>query len=135
MQVQQLLKRNKGLILVILIVILILYVYVNGENSAANYKNEILKKPIVATGLVTSIRSKYKHGYEISYEFLVDNVKHGSTASSSKYESIKNIIVGKRFPVIFNRDEISFNEILIMPEDFNNYDMAFPDSLAWVRRP
>ena len=133
MIIREILKKCSKIIAFLLVLALAILIYINGERNAEEYRKKISANPTLTNGVVTNLEFRIKHGYQIDYEFFVEGVKRAGSLSSSRYESIKNELIGKSFPVIFKSDDPSFSEILVFPEDFERYKLSFPDSLRWVR--
>ena len=94
--------------------------------------NKLSENRTYTTGLVTKVNRISKGGGAIYYEYVVGNQrKVGSKVYGNIDESAK-ILIGKRFPLIYNASDINTNEILINKNDFNAYSVSFPDSLIWV---
>ena len=123
-------KRGKWLPLAISIIILIL-IYLQGEMKEKKRANEILKNPEIGIGKVYSIKIIDKRGYKIAYEFNYDN-KIYSNFSVDTYDYIRDKVVGKTFPVIFNKMHPDKCDILIFKRDFKRFNLSYPDSLSWV---
>ncbi len=52
-----------------------------------------------------------------------------------RYRYSHQYLLGNFFPVIANKTEpLRFCEILVCKDDFNEYDIPFPDSLQWVEK-
>jgi len=97
-----------------------------------NFVNEILEEPVMSTGVIKSIVFKAKKGYYIEYDFNINGGMLSSSTYRSDIGSIRNIIVNKSFPVIYNKRHNDKNEILFLPEDFKEFKMPYPDSLKWI---
>ncbi len=71
--------------------------------------------------------------HSVCYKFLANNQQH----SSCEFEVVSNsklrlMLIGKKFPVIYNPEEPEESVILITKYDFEHYNLDYPDSLKWV---
>jgi hypothetical protein len=74
-----------------------------------------------------------KSGHSICFKFSINNQQfkscHTETFSNSK---LRLMLLGKKFPVIYNPEKPEECDILITEYDFKEYDLVYPDSLYWV---
>ncbi|HNJ27641.1 MAG TPA: hypothetical protein PLQ40_01730 [Ferruginibacter sp.] len=94
-------------------------------------------------GVVYDYRQKAKFTPAIKYQFDYGGKTYFSYSSSSNsrlfnwedpYKLLFNHIKGKSFPVVLSKDNISkYNKILIIPDDFKEFNLQYPDSLNWVK--
>lgn len=96
----------------------------NQEKIKANYK--------VVNGTITNVSFKSKLGYLLNYSFDYNLTTNFAETYSSKYAPLRNYLLHKSFPVVVSTANPKDNDILITPADFKNYNIPFPDSLAWV---
>lgn len=107
-------------------------VYYYYSLKGEKFVNKIMEHPKLTTGIITNVTYVAKKGYYLEYNFYID----GGTTSSGAYkggvESIRNSIVNKSFPVIYNKYESDKNTMLILPEHFKEFNLPYPDSLRWI---
>lgn len=116
-----------------IIIIISFFIYINAKKSGDNYRSNILKNPSVTSGTVTGVDLKGRLGNFIEYHFSYDGNFFSSDGNAHKeYSSLRNFIINKNFPVVFDSLNPNYNMILILPEDFKSYNIPFPDSLKWV---
>ena len=74
-----------------------------------------------------------KSGHSICFRFSINNQQfkscYAETFSNSK---LRLMLLGKKFPVIYNPEKPEECDILITEYDFKEYDLVYPDSLYWV---
>jgi hypothetical protein len=131
MQIKQIIK--SPIISIAIITTIVLLIYITGKKGGDNYKANILNKPSLTTGIVTDVDLKGRLGNFIEYHFTYNgNTVYSNGNARKEYASLKNFIIYKQFPVIFSSVSPSYNMMLILPEDFKDYNVPFPDSLNWV---
>jgi len=131
-------KKNTLLASVIAILLIICCTfYLVSEKNKKSLRDKILIKQNISTGIIV----KYTHGYKsiakYEYRFQFNGKDYYSNSSSSSfvdnYVTIGNTVVNKSFPVIFNTEDPDLSKLLIVPDDFKEYNIPFPDSLNWVK--
>lgn len=121
------------------ITIMALAFYLKGHYDVKRQKNKILEKYTIVKGIVREYSSDgAKHGSSVKYSFGYNNELYyasssGSSFFSEKYFDLQSFLIGKSFPVILSVKDPTLNQILIIPEDFELYNIPFPDSLQWVK--
>jgi hypothetical protein len=119
--------------------ILFIVFYLISDRNYKTFRDKILESPSIVFGEVIEYSSDgAKHGSSIKYRFSYNNKTFNSKSSgtsffSNRYSSLQSFIDGKKFPVIFNKKDPEMNQMLIIPDDFEFYNMPFPDSLQWVK--
>ena len=87
----------------------------------------------MTTGTVIGVDLKGRPGNFIKYNFAYNgNTIYSHGNAHKEYAPLKNFIINKQFPVIYSTVNPNYNMILILPEDFKDYNVPFPDSLNWV---
>lgn len=72
-------------------------------------------------------------GGRITYQFKVDEKEFKNVgAFGNIYTSEGQNFVNKHFPVAYEKNNVSNNQLLISPKQFNEFNLPFPDSLEWV---
>jgi hypothetical protein len=122
---------NKAFVLGVMGLLFGVILYV-GMQESNQYRSDILKNPTIVNGVVIEAKYKQKLGVVVKYKFDFNYSVYYSETSSSGYASVRHLLANKIFPVIINIDNPEKNQILILPEDFKNYDLGFPDSLSWL---
>lgn len=107
--------------------------------KANQFTNGILKNPSIAHGQVNGFSKAYKRTDAINYTFSFEGRTYQSYSSSNgsadDYEKLFPYINGRTFPVLFSKnDPEHYSLMLIVPEDFKEFGISFPDSLNWVKR-
>jgi hypothetical protein len=77
---------------------------------------------------------EYKSGGNKSGDWI--NYKYEYKSKTYK-GSIRKVVysrnfIGKSFPTVINSKNPSSSEMLILPEDFEEFGYTFPDTLKWV---
>lgn len=133
MQIKQIFKRNGKLIAVLSFLVFSCIYFFYKKQERQRDINVILTKPYITNGLVTNVQYVYKRGYKIEYSFTYKSQVINDNFYSPLSDKMKNLIIGKLFPVLANDDNPSLNDILIFPDDFKAFKLPFPDSLSWVK--
>ena len=55
-----------------------------------------------------------------------------SIYSKLKTSDCKEMLLKRQFPVIIEKDNPSNGQLLIFSEDFEEFGLAYPDSLKWT---
>jgi hypothetical protein len=95
--------------------------------------NEIERNKIVSSAIVTSANSGYGGHLIIDYKFYVKGVEYGGSDELLLYYSDKDTFMGEPFPIIYSSKDPSHNHLLVAPSDFSRFNIAFPDSLYWIK--
>lgn len=131
MQVKQILKSR--LVSLVILIIVGLIIYLTGRMSGDRYKENILNNPSITTAIVTNVELKGRPGNFVQYNFKFNGkIIYSNGNAHKEFAPLKRFIVNRQFPVIFSSIDPNYNMILILPEDFKEYNMPFPDSLNWV---
>ncbi|WPQ66305.1 hypothetical protein SIO70_15700 [Chitinophaga sancti] len=117
---------------VVVIVLLgaIAYYYVQQDrkrlfNNKIFTTGEIYDYTMVARSSATNFICRfYVGGVKYSFSQVVREVNR----------AYADDFVGKTFPVIYEKENPSNCELLLVPENFQQINMPFPDSLNWVRK-
>ncbi|MGN7819365.1 hypothetical protein ACTJJB_04500 [Chitinophaga sp. 22536] len=97
--------------------------------------NRLKRNYTVTTAIVLSFAADYKgSGGSIDYEFVVEGRKYKGTSGYPDLIIQKGYsLVGRTFPVAYEKGKTANSMILILPERFESFNIPFPDSLEWVR--
>lgn len=97
--------------------------------NITNYNKELKKNGIILNAQIIDIVHIYRGSPNFKYNFFYNNKIYIQEGGSGIRK--KNLFIGKYFPVIFSPKSKN-SELLISPEDFEKFDIPFPDSLKWV---
>ena len=122
--------------------IMLFIFYIIGNNNKNEFKKQIVNNIYFLNGVVDGTEQKYKDAFKIRYHFSFKGKEYiqsqaeinSSSFFADKYSSIKNIIINKSFPVIIDSMNPDINQMLVIPNDFEFYNIPFPDSLQWVKK-
>ena len=89
------------------------------------------KNKILINGEFLEYISGGRSGDWINYKYEYKS----KTYEGSKYKVVlSRNFIGKSFPIVLNSKNPSSSEMLILPEDFEEFGYTFPDTLKWVLR-
>lgn len=96
--------------------------------------NEIKDHQGITIGRITGAQNLYKPpAYDLKYSYQVDNKDFQNVSSGTSVKSYNvKYFLWKDFPVIYSIRKPEIASILILPTDFEMWDIPFPDSLSWV---
>ncbi|AWV98500.1 hypothetical protein [Arcticibacterium luteifluviistationis] len=86
---------------------------------------------ITQAKIVEYLPGAHNGGAFIDYTFNYENVLHESSIGA-KNDWRK--LIGMEFPLIFEKNKPENNQILILSEHFEEFELAFPDSLKWTEK-
>lgn len=130
-------KRNKRklipvLILLIFCGVILLVSYINWNTKITSIKSSYT----ICSGEITG--GSYigrPAAYALKYSYTVENVYFRDINSQIRiHRDYFNYFAGKEFPVIYSNKHPKRSMLLIFPEDFQFWDLPFPDSLQWVNQ-
>jgi hypothetical protein len=72
-------------------------------------------------------------GWSIEYTYTVDGVTYENVHCGYRVneERVCRLFMGRYFPVIYSTKNPKKSSILMRPDAFNAWGLAFPDSLKW----
>lgn len=123
-------EKNKGILIlgsIMLIGFFILMYY-------RSIKREELKgEGILINAKIVSIPGIGRTGQGIAckFKYLGDSIKLTSPMRIREYDGFK--LIGKTFPAVY-LPGTRFIQVLIVPKDFEEFGIQFPDSLNWTRQ-
>jgi hypothetical protein len=123
-------RKNKIIFIsffVLLIVVLLIFRTIR--------KQEINSNRGITTGRITSVQYVKLGDYTLNYSYDVGDkfFENKSSGTQVNKYNVKHFL-WKEFPVIYSKRKPKVSAILILPEDFKMWDIAFPDSLEWVKQ-
>jgi hypothetical protein len=128
-KLRELLKSNTAGLIYFLIIVAGGWLY--GDIKSQNFVKAILEKPEITIGFINNTHFE-KNGFVVEYSFNAGEKDLSSYVSHPRFISIRSLLYnGRSFPVIFSSTNPEKNEMLILPEDFNHFNVPFPDSLSW----
>lgn len=108
------------------------YSYWQNEKLKELHKAKMHEKPALTVAKVLCFETKYKHGTEIGVEYNHNGHAYYATCSDNGYAYVRRKMVGKYFPLIVHADSPALCKILVLPKDFEEFHLDFPDSLQWL---
>ena len=93
---------------------------------------KLLKSPAFAVGYFTGFQPAPGKGAQAMYYFTVNDTNYGGGRLDGRYRKLGNKMFEKSFPVIYNTQDPTRNQILVFSSDFSRMGLAYPDSLKWV---
>ena len=98
-------------------------------------RNEVYLKEagIMIIGKITGDKLT-KNNFFITYSFKYNQKNHNDlkTASNIQIGDVPKFLINKSFPLILSKEDPENNALLIFREDFERYNLVYPDSLKWV---
>lgn len=131
-------KLNRIQIFTLLIgFVVLLLPLIIGHFNHNNFKNRLLENPIIVSGRITGFQKTYKRTDALNYFYEYNGNAYSTYASSSgkpsDYDGLRLLVLDRTFPVLINKDNPQeYSKLLVVPEDFEEYGLPFPDSLKWV---
>jgi len=103
---------------------LILYLFV--ELYRDYKKNQIQNCHKFTIGYVILVEKNTKNR-GTSFEYFVESKRYARTGKIYPFE----LPIGK-IPVLYPCSDPDFGQLMLTPEDFEEYDLPYPDSLKWI---
>jgi hypothetical protein len=101
--------------------------------------NEIRQEQLMQHGRIAIATLRWTQGSTESsgsyfeFEFFAGDRKYVSATTLDKtYHGGLADYWGRPFPVMYYPSNPENNELLVLPENFEKYNMAYPDSLEWI---
>jgi hypothetical protein len=120
-------------ILVMLLAIFLISGFFYSIWSSIHYKRSIKNNmQIVQGGKVIQIERlpKASNLYAVAFKFSVNGVSYEGKIKNGYFVSKVSNVKNNSFPVAYQKDDITNAFILIKPEDFEYFGIAYPDSLS-----
>jgi hypothetical protein len=104
----------------------------------SKFKKMLMKDNIIVSGEIIGYRSSYKRTDVLSYKFSINDKDYYHSSSSygksDDYKRLYPLVKGKTFPIIVCKtNPKDINSLLLVPEDFKEFGLQFPDSLNWIK--
>jgi hypothetical protein len=120
-------KRKNGIVGLLIVLTFFVGAYFYGQI----WHNDIMENQQPTTGTVYKTYQGYRGEVGLQYKFQIgDSTYYGETFLDI-YSGNDSLFIDKNFPVIFSK-KTNRNDMLVLPKDFKNFNLAFPDSLHWV---
>ncbi len=99
-------------------------------------RNQLEQNHLISYGSVYEVRRTGRANLiRLAYECQIDNKTYKSDIEYSgtviSLEDSK-VFEGKSFPVVYYPKFPHLNTMLVLPKDFEQFNIPFPDSLKWV---
>jgi len=118
---------------VVIITLLILYM-MSGEKDHRDFVNKIKEAPLFTYGFVLRYSNyKVKYALMIDYQTTIETTFYSDHRGCGQCFNLAPQLFTHPFPVIYNKNDKSLHRILIVPDDFKEFGIPYPDSLNWVR--
>ncbi|WP_078672132.1 hypothetical protein [Chitinophaga eiseniae] len=97
--------------------------------------NKLKHDYVVTSAIISSFSADYRGtGGTVSYEFRLEGKIHkGATGYPDLNAEKASSLIGKIFPLVYEKGKVNNNKILIFPDRFKPFNLSFPDSLEWVK--
>jgi hypothetical protein len=120
-------KRISNIAFIIIIISLLLF-----YTWRANNRKNIIKSDIeFRIGKVIKTSTTHRGAVTIEYSFFYNSLFQNDQALGI-FSGLRDYFLNKTFPVVFSKKKPGVNEMLILPKDFERYNLQYPDSLRWV---
>ena len=119
--------QNWVLGLIILIAILVI-----GYFRGKDYTGKIKADMQMANAQVIKSSMARRGGVVIDYIFYYDNKEYQNQETLAIYSGLRTVFENKSFPVVFSGSQPTYSQLLLLPADFEKYNLTYPDSLNWL---
>ena len=124
---------NKKYAILFFLIIIIIITLMNYHNAPK--KRLLIKEDMqMVIGKIEVVSMSYRGGVLIYYSFIDKNHIYKNQKTLSLYSGTRGFFLNKSFPVVFSSKSPEINQMLILPKDFERYNMQYPDSLLWVKK-
>lgn len=90
--------------------------------------NEIKKNPKIVTAIITDWKSiKYNYSIIVKFKFRDKIIEKSFSTPTSKCKEL-----GKLVSVILDSTNAENASLLLLPKDYNKFELSFPDSMSWT---
>jgi hypothetical protein len=112
------------------LLLLVVCAFLYGIISNCSRDNTLKKNGICTNAIITNFYNIAKSGYGVEYEFYVNGKKY-KESTRLQISNPQNLI-GKKVPVIYDKNYPDVNELLWYSSDWEDVGLQFPDSMKWV---
>lgn len=124
------LSKTQNLVLGLIILIAIFSIgYFRGKDYTGKIKSDMQ----MASAQVIKSSMAHRGGIVIDYIFYYDNIEYQNQETLGIYSGLRDVFVNKSFPVVFSGTQPKYSQILLLPVDFEKYNLKYPDSLNWLK--
>ena len=116
----------RNIIIIFILIFCLTAIFICNRNG-----NDLKTNGILTNGQV--VKAYWgRGGINLDYIFYVNGQK--VDGSEFYFISIRfgNKFLHKSFPVIYSKNSIDRNRMLVLENDFKEFDMTYPDSLRWT---
>lgn len=99
-----------------------------GANNRSNKKNDLRKNGVLLNCRIVDATLFDKHS-DYKVEFYYKGIKR--TGNSKSAIGSTTYFIDQYFPLLFSPQSEAI-QVLIVPDDFSEFGIEFPDSLNWV---
>ena len=123
---------QKIAVLIIFICVVVgLFMYHNKNKKRIH----LLNHSVYTTGRITQYLKGSRGGSMVVYSYNADGAqKENSNEYGNINFNLGNELIGHYFAVFFDSANNDVYDILIIPQDFKNVHLIFPDTLSWVKK-
>lgn len=108
------------------------YIYWQDNKLKEFHKAKMHEKPALTVAKVLWFEKKYKQVTKIGIEYNYNGNAYYTTYEENDYFNIQKKMTGKYFPLIVHSDSPALCKLLVLPKDFEEFHLDFPDSLQWI---
>lgn len=102
-------------------------------------RNLIMKKAVTGNAVYTTARLVHYNptgkgvGGGFDYRYVVSGTEYTGYRNYSAISwKMADVFLNKEFPIVYNSKEPSQSYLLLLPRDFAEFGLEYPDSLQWV---
>jgi len=101
------------------------------------FKKKLTENSIIVPGKITGFDKTYKRADALNYIFEYNKIEYkkvgNSNGKATDYEAVQKHVLYRTFPVLINKNNPKkYSKLLVVPEDFQEFGLEFPDSLKWI---
>jgi hypothetical protein len=115
-----------------LLCVFLAYIYFQDKKLKELTNIKLHEKPALTVAKVLWFEKRNKQVTKIGIEYNYNNIAHYNTYETNRYNYLQKKMRGKYFPLIVHADSPSLCKLLILPKDFEEFHLDFPDSLQWL---
>ncbi|MBL7888972.1 MAG: hypothetical protein JNL24_05435 [Bacteroidia bacterium] len=100
----------------------------------SSYKEDKLRKCFkVCNAMIVDAQHGYRGGVKLSYEYIVGKKKYRYSSKRPISMGLGQSLINKNLLVIYSCYDFNENWLLLHKSDFEKYNIAYPDSLLWLK--